>query len=133
MHAAAPRYFYRTTLERPEIVANLCCTKPERKLPVVLNPEEVERFLAALASLKHRAILMKVYGAGLLVSEVVALRVPNVDSHPIAFQLLNNLARCETPPLKFAAYTRTPEKAGTTRRFERPASSPMRAFQQKKH
>jgi integrase/recombinase XerD len=93
LHVAALRYFYRTTLSRPEIVANLCCTKTERKLPVVLSPEEVERFLAALASLKHRAILMTAYGAGLRVSEAVALRVPDVDSQRMVLNVRQGKGR----------------------------------------
>lgn len=79
-HMAALRFLYRETLGRPEVVASLCFTKSERKLPVILSQEEIERFFAALHSLKHRAILMTAYGAGLRVSEAVALRVRDVDS-----------------------------------------------------
>lgn len=80
LHVAALRFFYRVTLARPEVVARLCFTKTERKLPVILSQEEVERFFEALGSLKHRAILMTAYGAGLRVSEAIALRIQDVDS-----------------------------------------------------
>ena len=93
LHMAALRYFYRTTLGRPEVVAGLCFTKTERKLPVVLSREEVERFFAALASLKHRAILMTAFGSGLRVSEAVALRVPDVDSQRMVLNVRQGKGR----------------------------------------
>ena len=48
--------------------------KKQKKLPVVLSPDEVAQFFGAITSLKHRAILMTAYAAGLRVSEVVALQ-----------------------------------------------------------
>jgi site-specific recombinase XerD len=51
-----------------------------RKLPVVLSPEEVVRLLDAAPGLKYKAALSVAYGAGLRVSEVVALKVGDIDS-----------------------------------------------------
>jgi len=51
-----------------------------RKLPVVLSPEEVVRLLDAAPGLKYKAALSVAYGAGLRVSEVVALKVSDIDS-----------------------------------------------------
>ncbi len=59
---AALRFFYRETVKRPAYVEGVCFTRKERKLPVVLSHDEVRRFLAALESLKYRAILMTCYG-----------------------------------------------------------------------
>jgi len=50
------------------------------RLPVVLSPEEVSRFLAAVQNPKHRAILMVAYSGGLRVSEVARLRIADIDS-----------------------------------------------------
>jgi len=77
---AALRFFYRETLGQPDVVEGLCFSRKERKLPEVLSHAEVERFFAALVSLKHRAILMTAYGSGLRVSEAIALRITNIDS-----------------------------------------------------
>jgi integrase len=49
-----------------------------RKVPVVLSPEEVARFLEAAPSIKYKAALSVAYGAGLRVSEVVALKVSDI-------------------------------------------------------
>jgi site-specific recombinase XerD len=51
----------------------------EKRLPVVLSPEEVARFFHAIPSLKHRTILMVAYGAGLRISEAVSLRLTDID------------------------------------------------------
>lgn len=77
---AALRFFYRNLLKRPGVIAELCFMKKDKKLPEVLSREEVERFFAALCSLKHRAILMTAYGCGLRVSETVSLKVSDIDS-----------------------------------------------------
>ena len=50
-----------------------------RKLPVVLSPEEVARLLDAAPGPKYKAALSVAYGAGLRVSEVVALKVSDID------------------------------------------------------
>ncbi len=54
--------------------------KREKKLPVILDPTEVRRLLEVPNNLKHRAILMITYAAGLRVSEVVNLKVTDIDS-----------------------------------------------------
>jgi integrase/recombinase XerD len=50
------------------------------RLPVVLSPEEVEEFFSYVPSLKYRAALMLCYGAGLRISEAVAIKVTDIDS-----------------------------------------------------
>jgi len=49
-------------------------------VPEILSGTEVTSLLDAIESLKHRAIVMTAYGAGLRVSEVCALRVDDIDS-----------------------------------------------------
>ena len=77
---AALRFFYRVTLKRPTIIDHTAFIHEPRKLPVVLSPEEVARLLDAAPGLKYKAALSVAYGAGLRVSEVVALKVSDIDS-----------------------------------------------------
>ncbi len=76
---SAIRFLYRRVLHRPEVAQNLPRPRGRRSLPVVLSREEMVRLLRAVENLKHRAILMVVYAAGLRVSEVVKLRVSDID------------------------------------------------------
>jgi integrase/recombinase XerD len=72
------RFFYPHTLQRP--FTNLPLPKRTKTLPVVCSREEVARLLASTASLRERALLMTTYGGGLRVSEVVRLRVSDIDA-----------------------------------------------------
>ncbi|MEE8143006.1 MAG: site-specific integrase [Planctomycetota bacterium] len=77
---AALRFFYGVTLEQDWEIRRIPYQKTGRKLPVVLSQGEVQALLQTLKNLKHRALLMTVYAAGLRVSEVVHLRVRDIDS-----------------------------------------------------
>jgi integrase/recombinase XerD len=76
----ALRFFYTVTLRQPEAKAELPLARRADILPAVLAPEEVARFLNAVANLKHRAAFATIYAAGLRVSEVAALQVGDIDS-----------------------------------------------------
>jgi integrase/recombinase XerD len=77
---SALRFFYGVTLERPAMVERIPHARKQQQLPVILSSDEIVRFFAAVPSLKHRTALMAAYGAGLRVSEVVALKVGDIDS-----------------------------------------------------
>ena len=77
---AALKFVYEVTLQRQGVLQRIRCPKQPKKLPTVLSLEETARFFAAIVGLKHRAILMTAYAAGLRISEVVALRVDDIDS-----------------------------------------------------
>ncbi|MEA2874700.1 MAG: integrase/recombinase XerD [Hyphomicrobiales bacterium] len=74
------RFFFKVTLGRPDLVERTTFVREPRKLPVVLSPEEVVRLLDAAPGLKYKAALSVAYGAGLRVSEVVALKIGDIDS-----------------------------------------------------
>jgi integrase/recombinase XerD len=77
---SALRFLFKVTLDRPELARHLSFMHEPRKVPVVLSPEEVARFLEAAPGIKYKAALSVAYGAGLRVSEVVSLKVSDVDS-----------------------------------------------------
>jgi len=76
----ALRFFYGVTLGRGEIPERIPYAREPHKLPVVLNTDEVVRFLEAVPSLKTRVALTTAYAAGLRASEAVGLKVGDVDS-----------------------------------------------------
>jgi site-specific recombinase XerD len=58
-----------------------------KKLPVVLSREEIQAIFSATENLKHRALLMTIYSAGLRVSEAVHLKVSDLDSYRMVIRV----------------------------------------------
>jgi integrase/recombinase XerD len=83
----ALQFLYRITMGQEWVVEDVVCPKQPRKLPVVLSLQEVARFLGAITHIKHRAILMTAYAAGLRVSEVTRLRVADIDSQRMVLRI----------------------------------------------
>ena len=81
------RFFFEITLDRGELMAMMSPVREPRKLPVVLSREEVARLIAAARNPKHRAALSVAYGAGLRASEVVSLKVGDVDSERMTLRI----------------------------------------------
>src|SRR6201996_1022080 len=77
---SALRFLFTVTLDRPDLAQRLTVVRQPRSLPVVLSVEEVTLLLQAAPGPKYRAAFATAYGAGLRVSEVVALKVGDVDS-----------------------------------------------------
>jgi site-specific recombinase XerD len=74
------RFFFDVTLERPSALKRMSRVRKPQKLPLVLSVDEVARLLAAARNPKHRAALAVAYGAGLRASEVVHLKIADIDS-----------------------------------------------------
>jgi integrase/recombinase XerD len=77
---SALRFFYRITLDKPEVVRHLAVVPKAHRRPVVLSPDEVTRLLEAAAGPKYKAAFSLAYGAGLRVAEIASVRVSDIDS-----------------------------------------------------
>jgi site-specific recombinase XerD len=77
---AALRFFFTVTLNRPDLSRRVTIVREPRRLPAVLSVEEVTLLLQTAPGPKYEAAFATAYGAGLRVSEVVALKVGDVDS-----------------------------------------------------
>ncbi len=64
-----------------------------RKLPVVLSPDEVARLLDAATTLKYKAALSVAYGTGLRASEVVSLKLTDINSEREVIRVDQSLPR----------------------------------------
>jgi site-specific recombinase XerD len=84
---SALRFFFTTTLDRPDLARRLTALRRPHKLPEVLSPEEVTLLLEAAPGAKYKAALSTAYGAGLRVSEVVNLKVGDVDSRRMMLRI----------------------------------------------
>jgi site-specific recombinase XerD len=77
---AALSFLYRKTLGRPEVVSFLSYPKRHKPLPTVLSLEEVGALLNAVRHPCYQAIVMVLYGAGLRITEALALEVTDIDA-----------------------------------------------------
>ena len=81
------KFFFEVTLERPEAMARVSTVRMPRRLPVILSRDEVARLIAAAPSLKYQTALSVAYGAGLRASEVVGLKVGDIDSQRMTLRI----------------------------------------------
>jgi integrase/recombinase XerD len=61
--------------------------RKEKALPAVLSAEEVTMILKATQNLKHRAILMTIYSAGLRIGEAINLKIKDIDSQRMQIRI----------------------------------------------
>ncbi len=84
---AALRFLFGVTLDRSELGRHLTFVREPRRIPVVRSPDEVARLLEAAPGPKYKAALSAAYGAGLRVSEVVVLKVSDVESQRMLLRI----------------------------------------------
>lgn len=79
-HFAALKFLYGRTLGRPEVVAFLKGPRVVKRLPVVLDPTEVQRLLAAFDRPKYRAFFTTIYATGLRFGETRQLKATDINA-----------------------------------------------------
>jgi site-specific recombinase XerD len=84
---AALRFFYLRVLKRRHMKEDLPYPKRPRRLPIILSPEEVQRLIAGAQNLFHRTMLMTLYGGGLRRSELLHLKVADIDSQRMVLRI----------------------------------------------
>jgi integrase/recombinase XerD len=87
------RFFYEVTLGRPRARFSIPTAKIPATQPEILSRQEVARLVHAVPNRKHRALLMTTYAAGLRVSEVVKLKVSDLDSERMAIRVAEGKGR----------------------------------------
>jgi integrase/recombinase XerD len=83
----ALKFFFEATLGHGEVMVRMQPVRVPHTLPVVLSREEVARLIAAARNLKHQTALSVAYGAGLRASEVIGLKVGDVDSERMTLRV----------------------------------------------
>lgn len=75
------KYYFENILRRESKSYYLEVPKSTgRKLPIVLNKSEVKKIIDSTNNLKHRSILSTIYSAGLRLSEIVSLKIEDIDN-----------------------------------------------------
>jgi site-specific recombinase XerD len=76
---SAFKLFFSKVLNRNDIIGKIPSSKKEKKLPSILSRQEVMKIFYCIENVKHKTILMLIYSAGLRVSEVVNLKIEDID------------------------------------------------------
>lgn len=79
LHAAALLFLFDEVLKRPEVVRDIPRMKGDKRLPEIYSTREIASILKAPANVKHRLLLMTAYACGLRVSELVNLRIRDLE------------------------------------------------------
>mgnify|MGYP005625236667 CR=1 FL=1 len=77
---AALKFFYQHTIQREWSLFDLLRPRREKKLPVVLSQEEVQRILDCVYRQRQRVCLVTIYSCGLRIHEATRLQVHQIDS-----------------------------------------------------
>jgi site-specific recombinase XerD len=83
----AIRFLFCTTLRRPGVVAGIRRARTQPTVPVILSGSEMAHLLAAIRSVTYRAMVAILYGSGLRVSEMCALRIEDIDSQRMQLRI----------------------------------------------
>lgn len=75
----AVKSYFRLVLRKETVFDTVIRPKPAKQLPKVLSKQEILKLFAVVKNLKHLLILKMAYGIGLRVSELIALRINNID------------------------------------------------------
>ncbi len=80
-------FFFNITLDRVGSLRLMSPVRVPRKLPSILSPKEVARLLNAATNPRDKTALAVAYGAGLRISEVVSLKVCDIDSQRMVLKI----------------------------------------------
>lgn len=76
----AIKFYFEQVLKLPQIVFDLPRPKKPSLLPKVIHADDIGRIIIATNNLKHKTVLMLAYGMGLRVSEIINLKITDIDS-----------------------------------------------------
>ena len=77
----AIKFYYERVLGGKRKFYFLECPRKEQKLPNVLNETEITNTIKLVKNIKHKAIIMTTYSGGLRISEVINLKIKDIDTH----------------------------------------------------
>ena len=89
----AIRFLYKYGLDKKYDKVSFKRPKSEKKLPQVIDHDHIITQLNKITNLKHKAILSLAYSVGLRVSEVINLKIENIDSGRMLIHIKNGKGR----------------------------------------
>ena len=89
-HINAIKFYYEKYLEKEKQYYFIDRPIKDKKLPVVMSKEEVQQLLNQVHNLKHKTILILIYSCGLRISELINLKIKDIDSKRMLIQIRNS-------------------------------------------
>lgn len=86
---SAIKCFYRYVCRQPNKFKYIEYCKRSRRLPIVLSPQEMQSIIFAADNLKHKTILCFMYSTGCRVSEVINLKISDIDSKRMVINIID--------------------------------------------
>jgi integrase/recombinase XerD len=86
----AIRLFYKLVFGRNLDINYIYPDRAEYKLPNVLAQQEIKNIIENIDNLKHKSIISLIYSAGLRISEVINLRIDDIDSHKMVIKVVDS-------------------------------------------
>ena len=83
----AIKFYYERVLGGKRKIYLIERPRKENYLPEVLSEEEVAAILKAITNLKHKALIMTIYSGGLRISELINLKIKDIDSHRMQIRI----------------------------------------------
>lgn len=88
----AVKFFYREVLHLEDKI-DFRCAKRSKKLPVILSKKEIEKIIFQIKNSKHKLMMFLGYAAGLRVSEVINLKVEDINLEGLTIHIKNAKGR----------------------------------------
>lgn len=86
----ALKLFYQEMFKRQIDFSIIYPTRRVERLPQILSKEEVRKILAFYTNIKHKAIIGTIYGLGLRISELINMRINDIDSQRMLVHIKNS-------------------------------------------
>jgi site-specific recombinase XerD len=87
------RFLYKEVLGKKYDKVSFKRPKTEKKLPRVIDGEFIKNQLTKITNLKHKIILTLTYSVGLRVSEIINLKIEDIDSKRMLIHIKNAKGR----------------------------------------
>jgi len=86
-------FFFTHVLRKHHLIIPIPFMRRVRKLPEILTPDEIQEILKSASSFKYKTIFMTLYSSGLRISEVLRLRISDIDSKKMQLRIQQGKGR----------------------------------------
>lgn len=86
-------FFFRHILQKPCVLPSLIHPRKPKTLPAVMSPEEIARVISTISYIKHRCIVSLLYSSGLRLTELIHLRIRDIDSKSMRIKVVQGKGR----------------------------------------